>query len=30
MIKWVGTDTSRFTKWNEEAETYLDLLYKLI
>ena len=30
MIKWVRTDTSRFTKWNEEAETYLDLLYKLI
>lgn len=30
MIKWVGTDTSRFTKWNEEAKTYLELLFKLI
>lgn len=30
MIKWVGTDTSRFVKWNAEAETYLELLFKLI
>lgn len=30
MIKWNGTDTSRFTKWNEEAETYLELFYKLV
>ena len=30
MIKWVGTDTSKLTKWNEEAETYLELLSKLI
>ena len=30
MIKWVGTDTSRFTKWNEEAETYLELFNKLV
>lgn len=30
MIKWIGTDTSRFVKWNEEAETYFELLFKLI
>lgn len=30
MIKWVGTDTSRFVKWNEEAETYLELFNKLV
>ena len=30
MIKWIGTDTSRFTKWNEEAETYLELFNKLV
>ena len=30
MIKWVGTDTSRFIKWNEEAETYLELFNKLV
>jgi len=30
MIKWIGTDTSRFVKWNEEAKTYFELLFKLI
>lgn len=30
MIKWVGTDTSRFTKWNEEADNYFELLCKLM
>ncbi len=30
MIKWNGMDTSKFVKWNEEAETYLELLFKLI
>lgn len=30
MIKWNGTDTSRFIKWNEEAETYLELFHKLV
>lgn len=30
MIKWNGTDTSRFIKWNEEAETYLELFNKLV
>lgn len=30
MIKWVGTDTSRFTKWNAEAGTYLELFHELV
>ena len=30
MIKWFGTDTSRFTKWNEEADNYFELLCKLM
>lgn len=30
MIKWNGMDTSKFVKWNEEAETYLELFHKLV
>ena len=29
MIKWVGRDTRYEIKWTEEAETYLELFYKL-
>lgn len=30
MIKWTGTDTSKAIKWNAEAETYLELFFKLM
>lgn len=30
MIKWQGTNTSKVVKWTVEAESYLELLNKLI
>lgn len=29
-IKWQGTDTGKNVKWNVEAESYYELLQKLI
>ena len=29
-IKWQGTDTKNVLKWNVEAESYYELLQKLI
>lgn len=30
IIKWQGTDTKKVLKWNVEAESYYELLQKLI